>query len=100
MRGRKLQGKPASATADNLSIAVGVGTIALRWSDLTEPTIYSMLQASVAAPHSRALAALALYAWETGRADDARHYYDPAKLALGDQLPEPVRRRGEVPPAP
>ncbi|MBI5683860.1 MAG: serine/threonine protein kinase [Verrucomicrobia bacterium] len=99
VRGRTLQGKPVSATADNLSIAVGVGTIALRWSDLTEPAIYAMLQASIAAQHSRALAALALYAWETGRADDARRFYDQAKTALGDQLPEPVRRRGESPPA-
>lgn len=97
-RGRTLQGKPVSATADNISIAVGVGTIALRWSDLTEPTVYTLLQGSVTALHSRPVAALALYAWETGRAEDARRYYDQAKTALGDQLPEPVRRRGE--PAP
>lgn len=95
-RGRTLQGKPVSATADNFSIAVGAGTIALRWSDLTEPTIYAMLQASVTVQHGRALAAMALYAWETGRADDARRFHDQAKTALGDQLPEPVRRRGEI----
>ncbi|MFA5191129.1 MAG: serine/threonine-protein kinase [Verrucomicrobiia bacterium] len=99
VRGRTLQGKPVKATADSLSIAVGVGTIALRWSDLTEPTIYAMLQSSVTAQHSRALAALALYAWETGRADDARRFYDQAKTALGNQLPEPVRRRGESLPS-
>ena len=98
-RGRTLQGKPVSATADNLSIAVGVGTIALRWSDLTEPAIYAMLQASVTAQHSRALAALALYAWETGRGVDAIRYYEQAKTALGDQLPEPVRRRAQPAPA-
>ncbi len=100
VRGRTLQGKPVSATADNLSIAVGVGTIALRWSDLTEPTIYAMLQSSATAQQSRALAALALYAWETGRADDARRFYDQAKATLGNQLPEPVRRRGESASAP
>jgi serine/threonine-protein kinase len=98
-RGRTLQGKPVGATADNISIAVGVGTIALRWSDLTEPTIYAILQASATAQHGRALAALALYAWETGRADDARRFYDQAKTALGDQLPQPVRLRGEAPSA-
>jgi serine/threonine-protein kinase len=99
VRGRTLQGRPVKATADSISIAVGAGTIALRWSDLTEPTIYVMLQASATAQHGRALAALALYAWETGRADDAKGYYDQAKTALGDQLPEPVRQRGEAPPA-
>lgn len=99
VRGRTLQGKPVSATADNISIAVGAGTIALRWSDLTEPTIYGMLQTGVTSQHGRALAALALYAWETGRADDARRFYDQAKTALGDQLPQPVRLRGEPAPA-
>ena len=98
-RGRTLQGRPVSATADNLSIAVGVGTIALRWSDLTEPAIYAMLQASVTPQHGRALAALALYAWETGRGVDAIRYYEQAKTALGDQLPEPVRRRAQPAPA-
>jgi len=98
VRGRTLQGRPVKATADSISIAVGAGTIALRWNDLTEPTIYVMLQASATAQHGRALAALALYAWETGRDNDAKRYYDQAKTALGDQLPEPVRRRGE--PAP
>ena len=58
-----------------------------------------MLQASATAQHGRALAALALYAWETGRDNDAKRYYDQAKTALGDQLPEPVRRRGEPAPA-
>ncbi|MCX6907794.1 MAG: serine/threonine-protein kinase [Verrucomicrobia bacterium] len=99
VRGRTLQGKPVRATADNISIAVGAGTIAVRWSDLTEPTIYALLQTSVTAQHSRPIAALALYAWETGRAEDGKRYYDQAKTALGDQLPEPVRRRGESPPA-
>ena len=99
VRGRTLQGRPVKATADNISIAVGVGTIALRWSDLAEPAIYAMLQASVTAQNGRALAALALYAWETGRADDGKRYHDQAKAALGDQLPEPVRRRGESAPA-
>jgi serine/threonine-protein kinase len=99
IRGGALQGRPVEATANNISIAVGAGTIGLRWSDLTEPTIYALLQASVTPQHSRALAALALYAWETGRADDARRFYDQAKTALGDQLPAPVRRRGEAPPA-
>ncbi len=98
VRGRTLQGKPVSATADSLSIAVGVGTIAFRWSDLTESTIYSLLQASVTPQDGRALAGLALYAWETSRAPDAIRYYEQARNALGDQLPEPVRRRAQAVP--
>jgi len=42
----------------------------------------------------RALAAMALYAWETGRVADARRYYDAARAVLGDaQLPAALKRR-------
>ena len=97
-RGRTLQGRPVSATADNISIAVGVGTIALRWSDLTESAVYALLQSSVTGQDGRAFAGLALYAWETGRATDAIRYFEQAKTALGDQLPEAVRRRAQSAP--
>jgi hypothetical protein len=94
--GGVINGRPAQADAETLNIAVGTGagTIALRWSDIAEPTIYELLQRSVTARDGAGLAAMALYGWETNRAKDAKHYHDLARAALGEaNLPAPVKRR-------
>ena len=95
--GSMIEGRPAAADAEGLSIAVGSGsgTIELPWNRFTEPTIYAMLQEAFMTGNGQAMAGMALYAWETGRADDAKRYFDLAKAVLGDKLPASVKRRAE-----
>jgi Flp pilus assembly protein TadG len=95
--GSTIEGRPTAADADGLSVAVGSGsgTIELPWNRFTEPAIYAMLQEAFATGDGTVMAAMALYAWETGRADDAKRYFDVAKNALGDKLPPSIKRRAE-----
>ncbi|MCX7824340.1 MAG: hypothetical protein N2689_02155 [Verrucomicrobiae bacterium] len=95
--GSMIEGRPAAADADGLSVAVGTGsgTIELPWNRFAEPAIYAMLQEAFATGSGTTMAAMALYAWETGRAEDAKRYFDLAKSALGDKLPTALKRRAE-----
>jgi hypothetical protein len=95
--GSLIEGRPTAADADGLSVAVGTGsgTIELPWNRFTEPAIYAMLQEAFAAGNGPTMAAMALYAWETGRTEDAKRYFDLAKSALGDKLPTALKRRAE-----
>ncbi|MBM3892036.1 MAG: hypothetical protein FJ388_23215 [Verrucomicrobia bacterium] len=95
--GSLIEGRPAAADADGLSVAVssGTGTVELPWNRFTEPAIYAMLQEAFAAGNGQTMAAMALYAWETGRPDDAKRYFDLAKTALGEKLPSALKRRAE-----
>ncbi|MBI5396929.1 MAG: serine/threonine protein kinase [Verrucomicrobia bacterium] len=95
--GSTIEGRPTAADAEGLGVALsgGTGMIELPWNRFTEPAIYAMLQEAFAAGNGQAMAAMALYAWETGRADDAKRYFDLAKAALADKLPAIVKRRAE-----
>lgn len=94
--GGAINGRLASADADTVSIALasGAGSIALPWGHFAEQTLYELLHQGVTYQDGRALAAMALYAWETGRAADAKRYYDAARAVLGDaNIPPALKRR-------
>ncbi len=100
--GGTLNGQPAAADVDTVSIvlASGRGSITLPWGHFAEQTLYELLQQSVTYQDGRALAAMALYAWETGRAADAKRYYDAARAVLGDaNVPAALKRRAVTTPA-
>ncbi|MFA6561536.1 MAG: protein kinase [Verrucomicrobiia bacterium] len=95
--GNTIEGRPTAADTEGLSVALsgGTGMIELSWNRFAEPAIYAMLQEAFATGNGQAMAAMALYAWETGRTDDAKRYSDLAKAALADKLPAIVKRRAE-----
>ena len=94
--GGAINGRPAAADVDtvNIALASGAGSIVLPWGHFAEQTLYELLQLGVTYQDGRALAAMALYAWETNRAAEAKRYYAAARAVLGDvNIPAALKRR-------
>ncbi|MFA6564574.1 MAG: alpha/beta hydrolase [Verrucomicrobiia bacterium] len=97
MRGSRMQGRPVSATAEALTFGVSAGTMMFRWTDFTEPTRYELLKQAVDANNGRAQAGIVIYALETGRANEARQYFDQSKSQMGEPLLTIIKQHFEPP---
>jgi hypothetical protein len=96
VRGKPLQGQLVGATADRLSSAIPAGSIGLKWTDFTEPTRYELLKQALDANNGRTQAGMVIYAWESGRANEARQYLEQWKTTMGEPLVALVKQHFEA----